>query len=145
MKHLCSVQFLHAFQNGNSANLVNLSLAGCTCIDDEMASVIAQLFPQIHVLSLAFVDGITDNGIEIILKNCSSLHYLDLFAMRDISGSSFTCIPQYAHNLNYLHIKDVYDIEREEYLNALKSNSKVQVHRTPTWESRDTVKCKLLQ
>lgn len=145
MKHLSSVEFLHAFQNENSPNLVNLSLLGCKGIDDEMASVIAQLFPQIHVLTLAFVDGITDSGIEIILKNCSSLHYLDLFAMRDISGSSFTCIPQYAHNLNYLLIEDVHDIGREEYLNVLKSNSKVQVHRTHTWKSRDTFKCKLLQ
>ena len=146
IKHLCSTQFLHAFQNGNLANLVNLSLAGCKCVNDECASIIALQCPQIHVLSLALVEGITDKGIEIILQHCSSLHYLDIYDMKNITGSSFTCIPQYAHKLNFLVIEDFCDIEKEENLNALlKFNSKVQVHRTSTWEIAETYKCRLLQ
>lgn len=146
MKHLCSTQFLHAFQNVNSANLVNLSLAGCTCIDDKCASLIALLCPQIHVLSLALVEGITDKGTEIILKHCSSLHYLDIYGMKNINGSSFTCIPQYAHKSNFLVIEDFCDTEKEENLNALlKFNSKVRVHCTSTWKIGGTYKCRLLQ
>jgi hypothetical protein len=95
--HLCSTEFLHAFQNGNSANFVNLSLWGCASIHDECASMIAMLCPQIRVLCLAFIDGITDKGIEIILKHCSSLQYLKIYDMKNVTGSSFTCIPQYAH------------------------------------------------
>jgi hypothetical protein len=125
---------------------VNLSLAGCTCIDDECASFIALLCPQIHVLSLAFVEGITDKGIEIILKHCSSLHYLDVYCMKNITGSSFTCIPHYAHKLNFLVIEDFCVIEKEENLNALlKFNSSVRVHRTSTWKMGETYKCRLLQ
>ena len=104
MKHLCSTQFLHVFQNGNSANLVNLSLVGCTC-NDEYTSIVALLCPHIHVLSLALVEGITDKGTEIILKHYSSLHCLDIYDMKNITGSSFTCMPQYAHKLNFLSLK----------------------------------------
>ena len=125
MKHLCATQFLHAFQNGNSANLLNLSLVGCTC-NDEYASIVALLCPQIRVLSLALVEGITDKGIEIILQRSSSLHYLDIYDMKNITGSSFTCIPQYAHKLNFLVIEDFCDTEKEENLNSLlKFNTKV--------------------
>jgi hypothetical protein len=134
MKHLCTTQFLHTFQNGNSTNLVNLSLVGCTCIDDECALIIALLCPQIHVLSIALVEGITDKGIGIILKHCSSLHYLDIYDMKNITGSSFTCIPQYAHKLNFLVIEDCCDTEKEENLNTfLKFNSKLRVHHTSTY------------
>jgi len=143
---ISSVKFRNTFQKGKSANLVNLSIAGCHNVDDEFASNIALLFPQIHMLSLAFVKGITDKGIEIILKNCSSLHYLDVFAMNDITGSSFSCIPQYAHKLNFLVIENYCDTEKKENLNALlKSNSKVQVHCTSTWKPGETYKCRLLQ
>ena len=146
MKHLCSTQFLHAFQNGNSENLVNLSFAGCTCINDECASIIALLCPQIHVLSLALIEGITDKGIEIICKHCSSLHYLDIYDMKNITGSSFTCIPQYAHKLNFLIIEDFCGIEKEENLNSLlKLNSKVRVHHKSTWQMGETYMCRLLQ
>jgi len=34
-------------------------------MDDEFASAIALGFPHIHVLYLAFVEGITDKGLEI--------------------------------------------------------------------------------
>jgi hypothetical protein len=125
---------------------VNLSLVGCKCIDDECASIIAQWCPNIHMLSLALVEGITDKGIEIILKHCSSLHYLDIYHMKNITGSSFTCIPQYAHKLNFLVIEDFCDVEKEENLNALlKFNSKVQVHHTSTWKKGETFKYRLFQ
>jgi len=145
-KHLCSTQFFRAFQNGNLANLVNLSLAGCTCINDDFALIIALLCPQIHVLSLAFVEGITDKGIEIILQHCSSLHYLDIYCMKNITGSSFTCIPQHAHKLNFLVIEEFCVIAKEENLKAmLKFNSNVRVHRTSMWKTGETYKCRLLQ
>jgi len=136
VKHLCSDELLCAFRNGKPENLVSLSLAGCTCMNDEVASAIAQLFPQIHELSLARVKGITDKGMEIIIKQCSSLKYLDIFEMQSMTGSSFACIPQYAHKLNFLLIEDFCDMEKEDnYIAYLKFNSKFQVHCTPNWES----------
>jgi hypothetical protein len=65
VEHISSVQFLQAFQNGNSENLVNFSIAGSTNMDDEFASAITLGFPHINVLYLAFVEGITDKGHEI--------------------------------------------------------------------------------
>jgi hypothetical protein len=38
------------------------------CISDGSMHIIAQQCPQIHMLTLALVEGITDKGLEIILK-----------------------------------------------------------------------------
>jgi hypothetical protein len=146
VKHLCSTSLLPLFQNGNSANLVNLSLAECTCINDASALTIALRCPRLHVLSLALVESITDKGIEIILKHCRSLHYLDIYNMKKVTGSSFICIPQYAHELNSLVIEDLCDDEKEKNLKTiLESDSKLRVHRTKTWKIGETYSCKLLQ
>ena len=145
LQHPCSNPLL-AFQDGFLANLVNLSLAGSRCINDECATSIVRLCPQIQVLSVAFVEGVTDTGIETILKHCSSLQCLDIYEMKNITGSSFTCIPQYAHNLKFLIIEDFCEIEKEENLNALiKFNSKAQVHRISTWKIGAAYMHRLLQ
>lgn len=98
---------------------------------DEFASAIALVFPHIHVLYLAFVEGITDKGLEIILKQCSSLRHLGVFGMEDINGSSFICIPQYAHKLISLVIEKICDTKKEEHLNELlKLDPKLYVLRS---------------
>ena len=146
VRHLYAPTFNHVFQNGNSANLVNLSLAGNKGIDDAFAHIIALQCPQIHVLTLAHVEGLTDKGLEIILTNCSSLHYLDIYSVKDITGSSFMCVPQDAQKLNFLVVEDFCDGEKEGNLNTLlQFNSKVRAHHTSTWKTGETYMCRLLQ
>jgi hypothetical protein len=145
-KHLCSTTLLPLLQNGKLKTLVNLSLAGCTCVNDECAVTIALNCSQLHLLSLALVEGITDRGIETILKHCSSLHYLDIYCMKNVTGSSFSCITQYAHELNYLVVEERCGDEKEVYLNALLAvTSNVRVYRTHTWKTGGTYRCRLLQ
>jgi hypothetical protein len=141
-----SNDFTRVFQTGNSANLVNLSLSGCTCVSDASVYIIARQCPQIHVLTLAHVESITDKGLESFLKHCSSLHYFDIYGMKNITGSSFACIPQYAPKLDFIIIEEFCGIEKEANLNALlRFNSKVQVHCTSSWKIGKTNMCKLLQ
>jgi hypothetical protein len=91
------------------------------------------------MMTLAFVEGIADSGLEFIFKHCSVLHYLDTYGMKNITGSSFSCIPQYAHKLNYLVIEHSSNFGKEEHLNAmLKLNSKVRVYRTHIWQIGET-------
>jgi tRNA A37 threonylcarbamoyladenosine biosynthesis protein TsaE len=98
------------------------------------------------VLTLAHVEGITNNGIEMILKHCSSLHYLDIYGMKNITGSSFICIQRYAHELNVLVIEDWCDELKEMQLKELlEFNSKLRIHRTHTWKAGETYTCRLLQ
>ena len=114
-------------------------------MSDICARSIILRCPQIQVLSLAFVETVTDTGIETILKYCSSLNYLDIYEMKNITGSSFSCIPQYAHNLQILIIEEFCEIEKEENLNVLKRlNSKLHIHRVSTWKFGEVYMCGLL-
>ena len=143
-EHISLDQFLQAFQIGKSENLVNFSIAGCKNMDNEFASAIALLFPHIEVLSLAFVEGITDKGLEIILKQCPSLRHLDIYGMKNINGSSFICIPQ--HTLLSLVIEKICVTEKEDHLSELlKLDPKLHVLRTNTWKIGETYMCSLLQ
>lgn len=125
---------------------MNLSLAGCACVNDECAATIALHCSQLHLLSLALVEGVTDKGIETILKKCSSLHYLDIYCMKNVTGSSFSCISQYAHCLNFLVVEEMCNDEKEANLKALLAlNSNLRVHRIHTWKTGGVYTCRLLQ
>jgi hypothetical protein len=144
-KHLSADTLLVLHQNGNFKILVNLSLAGCTCVNDECAAAIALHCPQLHLLSLALVEDVTDKGIEAILKHCTSLHYLDLYCMKNVTGSSFSYISQYAHELNFLVIEESCSDEKEKNIKALEFSSNLKIHRTQTWKTGGTYRCRLLQ
>ncbi|XP_021916289.1 uncharacterized protein LOC110828159 isoform X2 [Zootermopsis nevadensis] len=144
--HLCSTTLLSLFQNRNLGILVYLSLAGCTCINDDCAAIIALHCSQIHLLSLALIEGITDKGIETIVKHCSSLHYLDIYCMKNVTGTSFSYISQYAHDLNFLVVENVCNNEKEANLKALSAlNSNLKVHRRNMWKTGGIYGCRLLQ
>jgi hypothetical protein len=134
------------YQNGNLGSLVNLNLAGCTCVDDECAAAIALHCRRLHLLSLALVEGVTDKGIEVILRHCTSIHYLNIYCMKNVTGSSFSCISEYAHELNYLVVEESCSDEKEKNIKALLAlNSNMKVHRTQTWKPGGTYRCRLLQ
>ncbi|XP_023704501.1 F-box/LRR-repeat protein 7-like isoform X2 [Cryptotermes secundus] len=145
-KHLSSDTLLVLYQNGNFEILVNLSLAGCSCVNDECAAAIALHCRHLHLLSLALVEGITDKGIEAILKHCTSLHYLDIYCMKNVTGSSFSYISHYARELNFLVVEESCSDEKEKNIKALLAfSSSLKVHRTQTWKTGGTYRCKLLQ
>jgi hypothetical protein len=134
------------YQKGNFEILVNLSLAGCTCVNDECAAAIALHCRRLHLLSLALVEGITDKGIETIVQHCTLLHYLDIYCMKNVTGSSFSCISQYAHELNFLVVEESCSDEKEKNIKALLAiSSKLKVHRTQTWKTGGLYQCRLLQ
>jgi hypothetical protein len=145
-KHLSTDTLLVLYQNGIFEILVNLNLAGCTCVNDECAAAIALHCRRLHLLSLALVEGITDKGIEAILKHCTSLHYLDVYCMKNVTGSSFSYILQYAHELTSLVVEESCSAEKEKNIKELLAfSSNLKVHRPQAWKTGETYRCRLLQ
>ncbi|XP_069677218.1 F-box/LRR-repeat protein 7-like [Periplaneta americana] len=130
VRHLCCVSLAELFRKGNMRGLVDLSLAGCTCVDDACAEVIARNCRQLHSLSLALVDDMTDSGVIAILRSCDNLYNLDLYHMRSLNGAAFASIALFARKLRFLVLEHPCDRSKEERIGTLPSS--VQVHRSPS-------------
>ncbi|PSN56419.1 hypothetical protein C0J52_09532 [Blattella germanica] len=143
--HLGSSTICNLFEKGNLKNLIYLSLPGSSCMDDACAEAIAKYCPNLHVLSLALVNGITDNGLFTIVAKCQYIHYLDVFCMQLVSGSVFGLIWNCAPRLNCIVVEEMCNAKKEKFVKVLQESFKIQVNRPLFWSSDGSYGCKFLR
>ncbi|KAJ9587817.1 hypothetical protein L9F63_018741, partial [Diploptera punctata] len=133
------------FQKTNMKNLIYLSLPQFFFPSSDCAQLIAYNCPLLHVLSVANVSRVSDDGIIVILKKCTDLHGLDI-SCTDVTAELFTFICIFPNKLNFIIVETECDSQKENSLKELiEKKSGIRVERVEELKMKSKIPCKLLQ